>query len=244
MEDVLDLYHEEYDRERPVVCFDESSKQLLGDVRPPIEAAPGRVERYDTEYQRNGTRNLFMFCEPKGGWRHIEVTGRRTAVDFAQQMKWLVDEAYPDATVVRVVLDNLNTHRPGVKGGGNRTTGVSMSSVRAVGVLPPWWPATPGPSRPVLPGSGYRHDHSCHLGLEGCKPNVDRRLLDTLTASVRVSPHGQAWSSSTIQSVWRMAATRSKIPCHWASMMGLIWLSMSSRLSWNHSLWRRSTRSR
>ena len=74
MEDVLDpvsstgqaLYHEEYDRERPVVCFDESSKQLLGDVRPPIEAAPGRVERYDTEYQRNGTRNLFMFCEPKG----------------------------------------------------------------------------------------------------------------------------------------------------------------------------------
>ena len=118
MEDVLDLYQEEYDREeydreRPVVCFDETSKQLLGDVRPPIEAAPGRVERYDTEYQRNGTRNLFMFCEPKGGWRHVEVTGRRTAVDFAEQMKWLVDEAYPDATVIRLVLDNLNTHKLG-----------------------------------------------------------------------------------------------------------------------------------
>ena len=121
MEDVLDpvsstgqaLYHEEYDRERPVVCFDESSKQLLGDVRPPIKAAPGRVERFDTEYQRNGTRNLFMFCEPKGGWRHVEVTGRRTAVDFAQQMKWLVDEAYPEATVIRLVLDNLNTHKLG-----------------------------------------------------------------------------------------------------------------------------------
>ena len=84
MEDVLDLYHEEYDPERPVVCFDETSKQLLGDVRPPIEAAPGRVERYDTEYQRNGTRNLFMFREPKGGWRRVEVTVRRTAVDFAQ----------------------------------------------------------------------------------------------------------------------------------------------------------------
>ena len=82
-------------------------------VEEGLEAAPGRVERYDTEYQRNGTRNLFMFCEPKGGWRHIEVTGRRTAVDFAQQMKWLVDEAYPDATVVRVVLDNLNTHKLG-----------------------------------------------------------------------------------------------------------------------------------
>ena len=118
MEDVLDLYHEEYDREeydreRPVVCFDETSKQLLGDVRPPIKAAPGRVERYDTEYQRNGTRNLFMFCEPKGGWRHVEVTGRRTAVDFAEQMKWLVDEAYPEATVIRLVLDNLNTHKLG-----------------------------------------------------------------------------------------------------------------------------------
>ena len=107
------LYHEAYDPERPVVCFDETSKQLLGDVRPPIEAAPGRVERYATEYQRNGTRNRFMFCEPKGGWRHVEVTGRRTAVDFAEQMKWLVDQAYPDATVIRLVLDNLNTHKPG-----------------------------------------------------------------------------------------------------------------------------------
>ena len=113
MEDVLDLYHEEYDRERPVVCFDETSKQLLGDVRPSIKAAPGRVECYDTEYQRNGTRNLFMFCEPKSGWRHVEVTERRTAVDFAQQMKWLVDEAYPDATLISLVLDNLNTHKPG-----------------------------------------------------------------------------------------------------------------------------------
>ena len=113
MEDVLDLYHEEYDRERPVVCFDESSKQLTDDVRPPIKAAPGRVERFDTEYQRNGTRNLFMFCEPKGGWRHVEVTGRRTAADFAEQMKWLVDEAYPEAKVIRLVLDNLNTHKLG-----------------------------------------------------------------------------------------------------------------------------------
>ena len=113
MEEVLDLYHQEYNPERPVVCFDETSRQLAGDVRPPIKAAPGRVERYDTEYQRNGTRNRFLFCEPKGGWRHVEVTGRRTAVDFAHQMKWLVDSAYPDAEVIRLVLDNLNTHKPG-----------------------------------------------------------------------------------------------------------------------------------
>ena len=111
MEDVLDLYHEAYDPERPVVCFDETSRQLVEDVRPPIKAKPGRVERYDTEYQRNGTRNLFMIYEPKGGWRHGEVTERRTAVDFAHQMRWLVDEAYPDAEVVRLVLDNLSTHK-------------------------------------------------------------------------------------------------------------------------------------
>ena len=113
MEDVLDLYNEEYARDRPVVCFDETSKQLVRDSRPPIDALPGRVKRYDYEYERNGTRNLFVFCEPKGGWRHLEVTERRTAVDFAEQMRWLVDEAYPDTEVVRLVLDNLNTHKMG-----------------------------------------------------------------------------------------------------------------------------------
>ena len=113
MEDVLDLYHEDHDPDQPVVCFDETSKQLIEDTRPPIGAKPGRIERYDYEYKRNGTRNLFMFCEPKGGWRHVEVTERRTAVDFAHQMRWLVDEAYPHANVVRLVLDNLNTHKFG-----------------------------------------------------------------------------------------------------------------------------------
>ena len=128
MEDVLDLYHEERDPEWPVVCFDETSKQLIEDVRPPIEAAPGRVERYDTEYKRNGTRNLFVFCEPKGGWRHIEVTERRTALDFAHQMKWLVDEAYPDAKMVRLVLDNLNTHKTGSLYEAFEPSGVSLYS--------------------------------------------------------------------------------------------------------------------
>ena len=113
MEDVLDLYQQDHDPDRPVVCFDETSKQLVKDVTPTIEARPGRVERYDTEYRRNGTRNLFMFCEPKAGWRHVEVTERRTAVDFAQQMRWLVDEAYPHTETIRLVLDNLNTHKLG-----------------------------------------------------------------------------------------------------------------------------------
>ena len=113
MEDVLDLYHADYDPDHPVVCFDETSRQLVADKRPVIGAKPGRVERYDYEYKRNGTRNLFMFCEPKAGWRHVEVTKRRTAVDFAHQMRWLVDDAYPHTETIRLVLDNLNTHKLG-----------------------------------------------------------------------------------------------------------------------------------
>jgi transposase len=112
MEDILDLYEIPYDPERPVVCFDESSKQLIMEKRLPLPAAPGQVARYDYEYKRNGTRNLFMFFEPLTGYRHIEVTERRTMQDFAHCMKWLVDEAYPDTMCIRLVVDNLNTHRP------------------------------------------------------------------------------------------------------------------------------------
>ena len=111
MEDVLDPHAEPYDPPRPKVNFDETSKQLITETRTPVPARPGAVERYDYEYQRNGTRNLFLFCDPQAGWRHIVVTEHRTMQDFAHQMKWLVDERYPEATVVRVVLDNLNTHK-------------------------------------------------------------------------------------------------------------------------------------
>jgi hypothetical protein len=112
MEDVLDLYTEPYDPKRPKVNFDETSKQLIREAREPLPAAPGRPARYDYEYERNGTRNLFMFIEPQAGWRHMTVTERRTMQDFAHQMQWLVDEGYPEATVIRVVMDNLNTHKP------------------------------------------------------------------------------------------------------------------------------------
>ena len=111
MEDVLDLYAEPYDPDRPVVCFDETSTQLLADVRQPLPAQPGRPRRQDYEYRRGGTRNIFLFCEPLAGWRHLAITERRTMADFAHQMRWLVDSAYPDAPVIRVVLDNLNIHR-------------------------------------------------------------------------------------------------------------------------------------
>ena len=112
MEDVLDLYAEPYDPQRPVVCFDETSTQLLAETRPPMPPRPGLPLRQDYEYRREGTRNLFLACEPLAGWRQVAVTQRRTMQDFAHQMRWLVDEAYPEVEVVRVVLDNLNTHRP------------------------------------------------------------------------------------------------------------------------------------
>ena len=119
MEDVLDLYAEPYDPDRPVVCFDETSTSAKGgltDTRPPLPAQPGRPRRQDYEYRRGGTRNLFLTCEPLAGWRvrplsNRAITQRRTMQDFAHQMRWLVDQAYPNAPVVRVVLDNLNTHR-------------------------------------------------------------------------------------------------------------------------------------
>jgi hypothetical protein len=111
MEDVLDLYAEPYDPKRPTVNFDETNKQLIGETRQPLPARPGQAARYDSEYKRNGTRNIFLFVEPQAGWRHVVVTEHRTMQDFAHQMKWLVDERYPQAEVIRVVLDNLNTHK-------------------------------------------------------------------------------------------------------------------------------------
>ena len=112
MEDVLDLYAEPYDPARPVVGFDESTKQLVAETRTPIAAGPGRPERFDYEYARNGTANLFLLCQPLAGWRHVAVTDRRTKHDFALQMRELVDRHFPDAERIRVVLDNLNTHTP------------------------------------------------------------------------------------------------------------------------------------
>lgn len=112
MEDVLELYAEPYDPQHPVVCFDERPCQLVSEVRTPVPARPGRPRRYDYEYRREGTANLFLHFEPLGGWRHVEVTERRTAHDFAREMQALVDVYFPRAERIRVVLDNLNTHTP------------------------------------------------------------------------------------------------------------------------------------
>ncbi len=112
MEAVLDLYAEPFDPTRPVVGFDEMPYQLVGEVQPPVPRAPGRPQRIDYEYERKGTCNLFLVTQPLAGWRHVDVTERRTKQDFAHQMKAVVDEHFPEAEVIRVVVDNLNTHTP------------------------------------------------------------------------------------------------------------------------------------
>jgi len=111
MENVLAVYKRPYDAAHPVVCFDEKSKQLVGEIARPIPAAPGRDECHDYEYIRNGTANVFMLVEPLRGWRHVSITSRRTKLDFARQMKELVDVHYSAATKITLVMDNLNTHR-------------------------------------------------------------------------------------------------------------------------------------
>jgi transposase len=113
MEDVLDLYAAPPDPARPVVCFDESPTQLIGEAREPVPAAPGQPERYDYEYRRHGTANLFVFLDAHRPWRAVKVTDRRTGRDFAECMRDLVDIHYPEAEQIRVVLDNLSTHSAG-----------------------------------------------------------------------------------------------------------------------------------
>jgi hypothetical protein len=171
MEDVLEVYHRPYDESRPLVCLDEASKQLVGEVVEPIPAEPGQPQRYDYEYVRNGTANLFMVTMPLLGWRAVHVTERRTAVDFAEVVRWLVEEVHEEAEKVVLVMDNLNTHKlaslyeafPPVRsigtenrrkgspasgsagGHGSETASPGGSKTHAV-TAPPAWPGTGRPS--------------------------------------------------------------------------------------------------
>jgi hypothetical protein len=110
MEDVLEVYHRPYDAHRPLVCMDEASKQLIAEVREPLPAKPGSIAKHDSEYERRGTANLFMAIEPLAGKRTVQVTDRRTKVDWAQFVQFLLLTAYPEAVIVVLVMDNLNTH--------------------------------------------------------------------------------------------------------------------------------------
>lgn len=110
MEDVLDVYKRPYNPKRPMVCLDETSKQLIGETRIPVTASPGQPARYDYEYKRNGVANLFMIFEPLIGKRRVKVTERRTKIDWAYCVREMVDQIYPDAEQIVLVMDNLNTH--------------------------------------------------------------------------------------------------------------------------------------
>ncbi len=112
MEDVIEVYHRPHDPDRPVVCVDETSKQLIVETRTPIPAKPGQPRRVDYEYKRNGTANLFMMFAPLEGWRDVKVTDQRTAVDYAQVLKELSDTHFPQASKIVLVQDNLSTHKP------------------------------------------------------------------------------------------------------------------------------------
>ena len=112
MEEVLALYHEPYDPDQPVVCFDEHPTELTKEVCEPLPAKPGRVAREDYQYEPNGVKNMFLAAEPLAGWRTVTITDRRTTEDWVVFMRYLVDEHYPDADCIRVVLDNLSTHNP------------------------------------------------------------------------------------------------------------------------------------
>ena len=112
MESVLEVYRRPYHVDFPVVCLDESLKRLVKEVKTPISAEPGTKERFDYQYERNGTANLFMLCEPTEGWRSVEVTERKTAIDYAHLLERLVDDYFPEAILITVVQDNLNTHTP------------------------------------------------------------------------------------------------------------------------------------
>lgn len=113
MEDVLEVYHRPFDERKPLVCIDEVPKQLVSEVRSPLPVRPDAPARYDYEYKREGVANLFMICEPLLGWRHVTVTERRTAKDFAEILRWVVEDLHPDARRVVLVTDNLNVHDPG-----------------------------------------------------------------------------------------------------------------------------------
>jgi len=110
MEDVVDVYHRAYDPQRPVVCMDEASKQLIAEVREPLPAKPGSIAKHDSEYERRGTANVFMAVEPLAGKRTVQVTERRTKIDWAQFIKFLLLTVYPKVATVVLVMDNLNTH--------------------------------------------------------------------------------------------------------------------------------------
>jgi len=197
MEDVLEVYTRPYDPERPQVCVDEVSKQLVADITPPLPMQPGQPAREDYEYERRGTANLFMMCEPLAGRRHVKVTERRTSADFAQVLRELSDVQYPEAQKIVLVMDNLNTHK--------------------LSVLYQVFP--PAESRRILERFEvhYTPKHASWLNMAECELSVlgrqclDRRIdsPDRLTEEVAAWEHER--NAQPVRIHWRFTTTNARI---------------------------------
>ena len=199
MEDVLELYAEPHDPARPVVCFDEASKELRGEVTEPVPPGPGSPAKQDYEYTRHGTANLFVIVEPLAGRRHVTVTDRRATADFAAQMKYLCDEMYPEAEVIRVVLDNLNTH--------------------ALGSLFATYPPDVAWRLARRLEFHYTPKHASWLNMAECELSVlarqclDRRLASKEAVAAEVAPWEAERNRAGVRLVWsfRVADARRKL---------------------------------
>jgi DDE superfamily endonuclease len=199
-EDGLELYAEPDDPQRPKVNFAETSKQLMAETRTPWPAKPGEVERYDSEYQRNGTRNLFLFCEPQVGWRHMAVTAQRTMRDFAPQRKGLVDEGYPHARRVRVVMDQLHTHQPA-------SLYETFEPAEARRILKRWeFPLTP--------------KHGSWLNMAEIEFSVlsrqclDRRIPDEATLTRELRAYEARRNVAKAKIAWRFTSQKARVKLH------------------------------
>lgn len=197
MEDILTVYKRAFNPDEPLVCMDETSKQLTAQTRHPIPTAPGRPARYDYEYERNGVCNLFMFFEPLEGKRHVSVTDRRRKVDWAMQIKQLLDVHYPNAQKVTLVMDNLNTH-----------TGASLYEV-----------FEPSEARRLLDRLQihYTPKHGSWLNMAEIELSVltrqclDRRIPDKATLASEVAAWQQRRNTAKAKIDWRFTNDEARI---------------------------------
>jgi hypothetical protein len=197
LEDVLEVYTRPYDSERPQVCVDEVSKQLVKDITPPVPMQPGQPAREDYEYERCGTANLFMICEPLAGRRHVKVTNRRTSADFAQVLRDLSDVHYPQAKKIVLVMDNLNTHK--------------------LSVLYRVFPPTE--ARRILERFEVHHTpkHASWLNMAECELSVlSRQCLDQrIDSAPQLSEEVAAWeqhrNAQHVRIDWRFTTTDARI---------------------------------
>ena len=200
MEDVIAVYHREYDPKRPVVCIDEQPVQLIGETRTPIPAAPGRPRRYDYEYRRNGTANLFLAFAPLVGWRHVSVTERRTAKDFGAFLRYVVDEVYAEAETVVLVTDNLNVH-----GAGSLYEAFDPATARRLTEKIEWH---------------YTPRHGSWLNVAECEFAVltrqclSRRIGAMAELRRRIEAWEQARNERLVEAKWRFTTADARIKLH------------------------------